>query len=147
MGNCTPEDQTAMVTPVTTLIGGLLSMAGGVAAIVLGTQANDNEEGSGNTTINAGAAMITGGFVAMSGAITWLAFKCREIAVRDDSDSDSDSEDSSSTSSSSDDESEGADAQEMTQIADNLDQMEQGLSGEADRVGHLVGPANDDGGQ
>ncbi|MFL6125120.1 hypothetical protein [Actinophytocola sp.] len=120
---------------MTTLIGGLLSMAGGVAAIVLGTQANENEEGSGNTTINAGAAMVTGGFVAMSGAITWLAFKCREIAVRDDSDSDS----------SSDEEGEGA--EEMTQIADNLEQMEEGLGAEADKVGHLAGPSGDDGGQ
>lgn len=143
MGKCTPEDHTSMVTPVTTIVGGLLSMAGGVAAIVLGTQANENEEGSGNTTINAGAAMITAGFVGMTGAITWLAFKCREIAARDD---DSDDE-SDSDSSSSDDEDGGGGAQRMTEIADQLGQLEQGLGVEADKVGALAGPPDDDGGQ
>lgn len=145
MGKCTPEDHTSMVTPVTTIIGGLLSMAGGVAAIVLGTQANENEEGSGNTTINAGAAMVTAGFVGMSGAITWLVFKCREIAARDDSDSDSDSE--SESESESGGEGERGGAQEMNQIAEDLERMEQGLSTEADKVGALAGPSNDDGGQ
>ncbi|GAB1511388.1 hypothetical protein [Actinophytocola sp. KF-1] len=137
MGKCTPEDHTSMVTPVTTIIAGLLSMAGGVAAIVLGTQANEAEAGSGNTTINAGAGMVTAGFVGMTGAITWLAFKCREIAARDD-DSDSDS---------SEEENEGADAQEMAVVADNLNRLEQGLGTEADKVGALAGPSNDDGGQ
>lgn len=141
MGTCTPEDHTSMVTPVTTIVGGLLTMAGGVAAIVLGTQANQDEEGSGNTTINAGAAMITAGFVGMTGAITWLVFKCREIAARDD-DSDSDS-----SSSSSDDEDGGGGARQMTEIADQLGQLEQGLGVEADKVGALAGPPDDDGGQ
>jgi hypothetical protein len=133
MGKCTPEDHTSMVTPVTTIVAGLLSMAGGVAAIVLGTQANEDEEGSGNATINAGAAMITAGFVGMTGAITWLAFKCREIAARDDSDDE--------------DEDERGGAQEMNQIAENLGQLEQGLGTEADRVGSLAGPPNDEAGQ
>ena len=141
MGKCKPEDQTAMVTPITTLIGGLLAMAGGTAALVLGTQANQNQAGSGDTTINTGAGLIVGGFVTVSGMLTWLAFKCREVVVRDDSESDSDSDDGSS----SDEEGEGAGEQEMTEFADNIDQMEQGLGAEMAVVGRLAGPSNDDG--
>lgn len=84
MGEWKDADCTAACMPITGLISGLVVIAGGIAGIVLGTQANGNQAGSGNTTIVAGSVAITAGLTTVTGAIATLCMKLRDVRARDD---------------------------------------------------------------
>jgi hypothetical protein len=70
--------------PIAGLISGLTVVAGGIAGIVLGTQANEREAGSGNTAFAAGITAIIAGVATATGGIIAIYRKITEVMDRDE---------------------------------------------------------------
>jgi hypothetical protein len=86
MGKWTEADKTSMVMPAGGLISGLTVVAGGIAGIVLGTQANEREDGSGTTTLAAGITALIAGTATATAGIIAMCRKIAEVMARDDGD-------------------------------------------------------------
>lgn len=86
MGRFKTEDLTALSAGGFAIIAGLITAGGGVAAIVLGDQANDRTDNSGDIAIGGGATAVATGLTVVTGGITAVLIKLVEIARRDDDD-------------------------------------------------------------
>jgi hypothetical protein len=84
MGQWTAADKTSMVMPIGGLISGLTVIAGGIAGIVNGMHANEQEAGSGQNTLNAGITAIIAGTATATAGITAICRKIMEVTARDD---------------------------------------------------------------
>ncbi|HEU5471287.1 MAG TPA: hypothetical protein VFV67_11585 [Actinophytocola sp.] len=73
-----------MVMPIGGLISGLTVIAGGIAGIVFGTQANEREAGSGQAMLTGGITAIIAGAATATAGITAIGRKIAEVMARDD---------------------------------------------------------------
>jgi hypothetical protein len=84
MGEWTAADKTSMVMPIGGLISGLTVIAGGIAGIVLGLQANERQARSGETALATGITAIFAGAATATAGIIAMYRKNAEVRARDD---------------------------------------------------------------